>query len=126
MRKDMLRIKASSVRVGQTLAFPNPLMDQEVWSILKDGKTVVFNEDHGGKVSSSAYVFIKSFDGIEVLPVESVSLGEFVKRDPSSTKVYKRVAYDQSAQRYQLDDCEDCSRAIYVKKGTPLFIGFTY
>ena len=124
MRKDMLRVKASTVRLGNVLAFPNPLMDTRVGCIYKDGKEIVFNESH--RVKASDYVFILSWDGIEARPVESVSLGEFVKRDPSSSKVYKRVSYDQSSKKYQLDDCEDCSRAIYVKKGTPLFIGFTY
>lgn len=59
-------------------------------------------------------------------PVEALPVGEYVKRKADSKKVYKRGEYDRSSKTYQLDDCSDCSRAIYVKKGTPLFFGFTY
>jgi hypothetical protein len=60
------------------------------------------------------------------LTVECLPIGEYVKRKPDSSKVYRRAAYNPSVGKYQLDDVEDCSRAIYVKKGTPLFFGFTY
>jgi len=60
MRLDIQRVKASAVRVGDVLCFYAPLRseDQEVWSILKDGKKVVFNEQHARKCLSSDYVFI--------------------------------------------------------------------
>ena len=60
MRLDIQRIKASAVRVGDVLCFYAPLRseDQEVWSILRDGKSVVFNEQHDRKCLSSDYVFI--------------------------------------------------------------------
>ncbi len=63
---------------------------------------------------------------METKQVQELPLGEFVKRKADSSKVYRRAEYDRSLGRYQLDDCEDCSRAIYVKRGTPLFFGFTY
>ena len=59
-------------------------------------------------------------------PVEALPLGEYVKRKADSLKVYKRGPYDRSSGTYQLDDCSDISRAVYVKRGTILFFGFTY
>ena len=58
--------------------------------------------------------------------VQELPLGEFVKRKEDSAKVYRRGPYDRQLHRFQLDDMDDISRAIYVKKGTPLFFGFTY
>jgi hypothetical protein len=62
----------------------------------------------------------------ESKPVQDLPLGEYVKRKADSVKVYKRGPYDRSTGTYQLDDCSDISRAIYVKRGTILFFGFTY
>lgn len=52
--------------------------------------------------------------------------GEFVKRKYDSQKVYRVAGYDREQRRWQLDDQDDASRAIYVKTGTPLFAGFSY
>jgi hypothetical protein len=63
MRADIQRVKASAVRVGDVVAFysPDRSQDHKVWSILKDGKTIVFNEGkHGQAVSPSDFVFIVS------------------------------------------------------------------
>ena len=59
-------------------------------------------------------------------PVELIAQGEFVKRKQDANKVYVRGAYDRATGRYSLSDTEDCSREIWVKRGTKLFIGFTY
>jgi hypothetical protein len=62
----------------------------------------------------------------ESKPVQDLPLGEYVKRKADSVKVYKRGPYDRSSGTYQLDDVSDISRAVYVKRGTILFFGFTY
>jgi hypothetical protein len=64
--------------------------------------------------------------GVYSARVEDLPLGEYVKRKADSSKVYKRGAYDRSTRTYELEDCSDCSRSIYVKSGTVLFYGFTY
>jgi len=64
--------------------------------------------------------------GVYSARVEDLPLGEYVKRKADSSKVYKRGPYDRSTKTYQLDDCSDSSRALYVKRGTILFYGFTY
>ena len=58
--------------------------------------------------------------------VELIAQGEFVKRNAAANKVYVRGAYDATTKRYSLTDTEDCYREIWVKRGTKLFIGFTY
>jgi hypothetical protein len=64
--------------------------------------------------------------GVYSARVEALPLGEYVRRKADSSKVYKRGAYDRSSRTYELEDCSDCSRSIYVKRGTVLFYGFTY
>ena len=64
--------------------------------------------------------------GVYSARVEDLPLGEYVRRKADSSKVYKRGAYDRSTRSYELEDCSDCSRSIYVKSGTILFYGFTY
>lgn len=59
-------------------------------------------------------------------PVESIKLGEYIKRKPDALKVYKRGAYDASAKRYSLIDCDDTNREVWVKRGTLLHTDFTY
>lgn len=62
----------------------------------------------------------------EPAKVEAIKLGEFVKRKADASKVYKRGYYDPSSKRYALYDTEDINHHVWVKKGTILFIGFTY
>jgi hypothetical protein len=64
--------------------------------------------------------------GVHSARVEDLPLGEYVRRKADSSKVYKRGAYDRSTRNYELEDCSDCSRSIFVKRGTVLFYGFTY
>lgn len=59
-------------------------------------------------------------------PVHTLKRGEYVKRKADSRKIYQLAGYCRFNKAYQLDDCEDSSRAIYVKKGTAVFAGFTY
>lgn len=62
--------------------------------------------------------------------VETVKKGEFVKRvnkdGSAGNKVYRRGDYDASSRKYSLEDYEDANREVFVKKGTILFVGFSY
>ena len=58
--------------------------------------------------------------------VQSIKVGEYVKRQADAKKVYQRGAYDASTKTYSLNDVDDISREIRVKKNTVLHIGFTY
>lgn len=56
----------------------------------------------------------------------TVKKGEYVKRTAEARKVYQHAGYCRFNKAYQLDDCDDISRAIYVKGTVALFTGFTY
>jgi len=72
----------------------------------------------------------KYIDEEQVLPVEQVPVGEYVrkinKNGEPQQKVYTRQKFCRFEKDYQLDDVDDISRAVYVKKGTLLLVGFTY
>jgi hypothetical protein len=58
--------------------------------------------------------------------VEQIKAGQYVRRTQRASKTYVRGQYDRSTGRYSLIDCDDINREIFVRKGTPLFTGFTY
>jgi len=58
--------------------------------------------------------------------VENIIIGEFVRLKADSKKTYIRCKYCPINRAYELSNYEDISDFKYVKKGTKLFIGFTY
>ena len=65
----------------------------------------------------------------DILAVENIKLGEFVKLRRGSgwtEKVYRRAPFCRINKAYQLDDQSDISKCRYVKKGTKLLVNFTY
>ena len=58
--------------------------------------------------------------------VETLPVGEFVRKSEDAKKTYRRESYDRSTKRYVLTDCDDINREISVKPGTMLHAGFTY
>jgi hypothetical protein len=52
--------------------------------------------------------------------------GEFIKKTPGSKKVYRKGDYDRSSKRFQLDDYNDISNAVYVKGSAEVWAGFSY
>lgn len=69
---------------------------------------------------------MKEIDMNYMVLVQGIRKGEYVMRKPDAKKVYIRGAYDATSKRYALTDCNDTSREIWVKRGTPLVVGFTY
>lgn len=65
-------------------------------------------------------------DTEQMVPVESIKKGEYVRRKADANKTYVRGSYDPSTKRYSLEDADDMNREVWVKKGTKLFVGFTY
>lgn len=55
-----------------------------------------------------------------------IKKGEYVMRKPDSKKVYMRGDYDRASKKYELLDCSDINRSIFVSGKTELVIGFTY
>lgn len=68
----------------------------------------------------------KTYQPEEMVNIENVKQGEFIRRKENSSKTYQRAEYDRELRKYCLDDQEDISRCIYIKKGTKVFVGFTY
>lgn len=62
----------------------------------------------------------------QMVKVEDVRIGDYVRRSTTTAKTYKRGAYDRSNKKFELIDCDDISHTIMVKRGTMLHIGFIY
>jgi len=54
--------------------------------------------------------------------VESIKKGVLVKRTPTAKKTFLRGDYIRESKRYELQDYDDISNFIYVKKGTVLHL----
>ena len=61
----------------------------------------------------------------QVANVEKIKKGEFVRR-VGKKKVYILEGYDRSMRKYCLQDFDDISHQIYVKKGTSLEYDFCF
>lgn len=72
----------------------------------------------------------KTYETEQVAQVQNIKRGEYVKRlnadGTTQSKTYQRSYYDAETQRYALDDVDDTSRQVFVRKGTKLLVGFTY
>ena len=72
----------------------------------------------------------KTYETEQVAQVQNIKRGEFVRRlnadGTAQSKVYARSYYDADTKRYALDDVDDTSRQVFVRKGTKLLVGFTY
>lgn len=55
------------------------------------------------------------------IPVEKAK-GKLVQRKATSAKLYDAVGYCRYNRKYQLNDTTDISRAIYLKKGTLVWV----
>ena len=72
----------------------------------------------------------KTYETEQVAQVQNIKRGEFVRRlnadGTAQSKTYQRSYYDADTKRYALDDVDDTSRQVFVRKGTRLLVGFTY
>lgn len=67
----------------------------------------------------------KIFDTEQLAVVEAIKVGEFVRRKDGGP-VLVRGEYDRTTKRYSLSYFDDVNREVFVKKGTKLFVGFSY
>lgn len=58
--------------------------------------------------------------------VEELPKGEFVKRGPGGTKIYRVGQYVREAKAYALDHEDDISKWSLVRGSTRVWAGFTY
>ena len=72
----------------------------------------------------------KTYETEQVAQVQNIKRGEYVKRlnadGTAQSKTYQRSYYDADTKRYALEDVDDTSRQVFVRKGTKLLVGFTY
>jgi hypothetical protein len=65
-------------------------------------------------------------EAVQWQAVQLIKVGEHVRRSPTAHRTFTRGKYDQSLKRYQLHDCDDINRSVWVRKNTNLVVGFTY
>lgn len=63
---------------------------------------------------------------MQQVKIEDVKKGEFVRRKLDAKTTFIKDEYCRFDKRYMLMDDQDISRFIGLKKGTTVFIGFTY
>ena len=61
----------------------------------------------------------------EQTTIKDVKKGDLV-RFTIGGRVYIRGDYDRTEKKYELTRWDDCSRAVYKKGSTQIFIGFTF
>mgnify|MGYP003110523327 CR=1 FL=1 len=63
---------------------------------------------------------------MQQVKIENVKKGEFVRRKLDAKTTFIKDEYCRFDKRYILMNDQDISRSIGLKKGTTVFIGFTY
>ncbi len=67
-----------------------------------------------------------SNDGSRPMQLRNVVKGDFFRRKSDSVKTYTRGDYVRSEKRFECNDEDDISRALYLKGSTTVWVGFTY
>lgn len=67
----------------------------------------------------------KTYDNEQLAAVEAIKVGELVRRKDGGP-VFVRGEYDRTTKRYSLSYFSDTCREVFVKKGTKLFVGFSF
>ena len=62
----------------------------------------------------------------EQVKIEDVKKGDFVRRKADSKTTYTTNGYCRFNKRYEINDWDDINRWMYLKKGTLVYIGFTF
>jgi len=63
---------------------------------------------------------------MKAIAINKAPKGEYIKRKADSVKVYRLGSFDRALKRWEVIDCDDISRCLYLKSSTIVFIGFTY
>jgi hypothetical protein len=58
--------------------------------------------------------------------IRDLPKGEYIRRKHDAATTYIRGEYDRSSKRYELRDCDDMNRSIWLKGDTLVTVGFTY
>jgi hypothetical protein len=60
------------------------------------------------------------------IKIENVQRGDFIRRKPDAKTTFTSAGYCRYTMRYQLDDWNDISRCVYLKKGTEVLVDFDF
>ena len=63
---------------------------------------------------------------MEPVKIENVKKGDFVRRKPDAKTTFTKGDYCRFEKKYELGDWGDISRSVYLKKGTVVYVGFTF
>ena len=63
---------------------------------------------------------------MEQVFLKDVKKGEFIRRKADAKKTFTKGDYLRSEKRFECNDWDDISRAVYLKGTTKVFIGFTF
>ena len=85
-----------------------------------------------GKGADSAVItnprrkYDESRDSAGYRKLSDLKKGEFFTRKADARKVYRKGDYDRTERKFECDDTNDISRAIYLKGDTLVYVGFDY
>ena len=60
------------------------------------------------------------------IKIEDVKKGDFIRRKPEAQTTFTAGGYCRFERRYILDDWDDISRCVYLKRGTEVYVGFVF
>tara|TARA_R100000234_G_scaffold94264_1_gene62484 strand:- start:812 stop:1003 length:192 start_codon:yes stop_codon:yes gene_type:complete len=63
---------------------------------------------------------------MEAIKIEDVKKGDFIRRKPDAKTTFTKGDYCRFEKKYELGDWDDISRSVYLKKGTIVYIDFTF
>ena len=63
---------------------------------------------------------------MQKIKIEDVKKGDFVRRKIDAKTTFIKDEYCRYDKRYMLMDDQNINRFVGIKKGTPVYIGFTY
>lgn len=58
--------------------------------------------------------------------IENIKVGEYFKKKPDGKTVYIRDKYVQGMKKYECYKFDDVNDLCYLKKGSVVYIGFTF
>jgi len=73
-----------------------------------------------------AVAYETAYNGGEFRTIESLPVGEYYKRTPTSKTVYVRGAYNRSTKAYETYKADDINDGGEVRGKRIVFVGFTY
>jgi hypothetical protein len=62
----------------------------------------------------------------EFKKLKDIKRGEYIRKNATTEKTYKRGEYCRELKKYSLIDCDDINRELFLKGENLVYVGFTY